>query len=77
LHKKLNESGIYRLGQLAAMSVDEYYRLSRSLGVAQKTAIRNDWPACARQLLGMLPPAHPQPGTPTDPLQKIAADREN
>ena len=55
LHKKLNEAGIYRLGQLAAISVDEYYRLSRSLGVAQKTAVRNDWPACARQLLGMEP----------------------
>ena len=55
LHKKLNEAGIYRLGQLAAISVDEYYRLSRSLGVAQKTAVRNDWPACARELLGMVP----------------------
>jgi len=74
LHKKLNESGIYRLGQLAGMSVDEYYRLSRSLGVAQKTAIRNDWPACARQLLGMVPA---YPDTQIDLLQKVASDREN
>jgi len=75
LHKKLNESGIYRLGQLAAISVDEYYRLSRSLGVAQKTAVRNDWPACARQLLGMVPPAHPD--AQPDSQQKAHADGEN
>jgi predicted flap endonuclease-1-like 5' DNA nuclease len=74
LHKKLNESGIYRLGQLAAISVDEYYRMSRSLGVAQKTAVRNDWPACARQLLAM-EPVHPD--AQPDSQQKAHADREN
>lgn len=74
LHRKLNESGIYRLGQLAAMSVDEYYRLSRALGVAQKTAIRNDWPACARQLLGMMPA---YPDTQIDLPQKVDTHGEN
>lgn len=74
LHKKLNECGIYRLGQLATMSVDEYYRLSRTLGVAQKTAIRNDWPACARQLLGTVP-AHTD--APCDSQQQADVEHES
>lgn len=55
LHKKLNERGIYRLGQLAELTPEEAYRLCRSLGVAHKTAVRNDWSAGARELLGMVP----------------------
>ncbi len=57
LHKKLNERGIYRLGQLAELSAEDSYRLCRSLGVGHKIAARNDWAASARELLGMTPQA--------------------
>jgi predicted flap endonuclease-1-like 5' DNA nuclease len=62
LHKKLNERGIYRLGQLAELSAEESYRLCRSLGVGHKIAARNDWAASARELLGMTPKAVARPG---------------
>jgi predicted flap endonuclease-1-like 5' DNA nuclease len=62
LHKKLNERGIYRLGQIAELSAEESYRLCRSLGVGHKIAARNDWATSARELLGMTPQSVARPG---------------
>lgn len=53
LHRKLNDRGIYRLQQLAALNTDELLALGKTLGVSEKLMRRHDWASQARIRLGL------------------------